>query len=356
MELRKILIGVICVGVVILIAMVAFYFFYFVRKAPQQEVPVSVLNTQIKQAYDAMGNLTFKPNDPNLISSLETLRDIAADANNPVAQRVQALNGINFDYVASNFDAATVYNVVFSKPPFSAYYVPSASSSDPVHPNAAGDTAAVDNAIVKLNEYSNSLRPNHYAIARMEVAKIFEYERAVAADPEQKDTLKRTYAEQLKQLTQSYDALPNIETQGYPFPLMLQLMYLHASSLSFIGRAEADQTYLDRGEKLYQHVIDLASNSLQSDPTNVWVENQLAFARMFYIVNYWYVDTDAGTVQSLIAVADALADDYNARVPLYSQYIPAHKNGTAEPSGTLRVIAESSPKLKALLEHSGWKF
>ena len=356
MNVKTVLISIIGAGIIILLGLFAWHFAFFASKTASQ-APVIALDTQIGQAYDNMQNLTFKPADENLASSLETLRDIAADTDSPVEQRVKALNGINFAYVASNFDAATVYEVVFSKPPFSASYIASASSSDPVHPNAFGDTAAVDSAIIKLNAYSNSLLPNHYAIARMEVAKVFEYERAVSVNPTQKIALKKAYAEQLKQLTKAYDALPDIESQGaYPTHLMLQLMYLQASSLSFIGSAEADQTYLDNGEKLYLHAIGLGADSLKSDPTNMWVKNSLNFARMFYVVNYWYPHKKAGSLQSLITVADALADDYDANVPLYSQYIPAHRDGKVEPSTTLRVISKKSTKLKSLLESSGWKF
>ena len=356
MDLKKLSLGVIGAGAVLLIAMSAGYYFLFAHNSSSQE-SLATLDSQIKQAYDNMGKLTFKPGDASLGSSLKTLRDIAADENTPVVEKIQALNGINFAYAASNFDAATVYDVVFSKPPFSDYYVPSASSSDPVHPNAHGDTKAVDAAMIKLNAYSNSLLPNHYALARMEVGKVFEYERAVSENPAQKDALRHTYAEQLKELTRAYDALPDIETKGnYPFPLMLQLMYLQASSLSFIGSTEADQAYLDRGEQLYLHVLSLASDTLKSDPTNLWIKNQLEFARMFYLMNYWNYHKNTDSLQPLIAVADALADDYDANLPLYSQYIPAHKNGSVEPSKTLRVAAESSPKLKALLEHAGWQF
>jgi hypothetical protein len=340
------------------LAIAAAFTWYFLFFTPATlDRPPATLDFQIKGAYDNMRYLSFEPFDINLVSSLETLRDIAADTSVPVIQRVKALNGINFAYVASNFDAATVYDVVFSKPPFSAYYVPSGTSTDPIHPNALGDTRALDRAMVKLNEFSNSLFPNHYALARMQVAQVFEYGRDVAANPSQKAILRQQYAVRLKQLTEAYDALPNLEDQeGYPFHLMLQLMYLQASSLSFIGRVESDESYLNRGEQLYLHVIQIAGDSLRSDPTNLWVKNQLEFARMFYVVNYWYVHERAGTQELLIAIADQLADDYDPELPLYSQYIPAHANGTAEPSVTLRVIADSSSKLKTVLEQSGWEF
>lgn len=314
------------------------------------------IRAEIKEAYDNMALLNFTQNDPYLDMSLKTFREIASNPNNPVVERVQALNGINFAYVASNFNAIALYNEIFSQPPFSQYYTASTNTvPDPAHPGIQGDTAGIDAAIVKLNEYSNALMPNHYAIARMEVAQLFEYSRAASRNEAAAASLQQEYATKLKQLIAAYDALPSIESAGYDTALMMQLMYLHANAQAFVGRALDDSTYLDKGEALYTHVIDLGEELLEDQPNNRWIKNQVEFARMFYASSYWfkYKTSDPERIRSVLR---DLANDYDGTIPVYSRYLPTHADGTVPPATTLRAVAEQVPELKTLLQNLGWKF
>jgi hypothetical protein len=351
-------------GVCVLVALlIGAFFFYQIRafKPDSTDLGTSATSTigldaQIKEAYDNMNRLNFTNNDPYLDMSLKTFRDIASNPSNPVLERVQALNGINFAYVASNFNAVALYNNIFSQLPFSQYYTASTSTApDPAHPNIQGDTEGVDAAIVKLNEYSNALMPNHYAIARMEVAQLFEYSRAASKGGAATTSLQQEYAAKLKQLIAAYDALPSIESAGYDTALMMQLMYLHANAQAFVGGVLNDAAYLDKGEALYTHVIDLGENLLKSQPNNRWIKNQVEFARMFYASSYW-LKYKASNPEKIRAVLRDLASDYDGTIPLYSQYLPTHADGTVQPATTLRDVAQQVPELKALLVKVGWKF
>lgn len=343
--------------------LIGLFFFYQIQAFKPDEgdmmgnaTSTRSVSAQIKEAYDNMGRLNFTQDDPYLKASLETFRDIASNESNSVLERVQALNGINFAYVASNFNAVTLYNEIFSQQPFSQYYTPSTNTGfDPAHPGTDGDTVGIDTAIIKLNEYSNTLMPNHYAIARMEVAQLFEYSRAASKKGADTASLQKEYAAKLKQLIAAYDALPAVESLGYDTPLMMQLMYLHASAQRFVGKALDDSAYLDKGEALYMHVIDFGTNLLKTDPNNRWIKNQVEFARMFYASNYWFKYKKSNP-EKIRTVLREFAKDYDGTIPVYSQYLPAHATGTVEPSTTLRTVAQQVPELKALLVKVGWKF
>jgi hypothetical protein len=197
--------------------------------------------------------------------------------------------------------------------------------------------------------------PNQYAIARMEVATLFDNSRAVSQDKDDASSIQKATAAKLKQLIAAYDALPPLTSQGYDPALAMQIAYLHASAQAFVGRILNDSTYLDKGETLYQSVITTGENALQASPNNSWIKNQLEFARMFYASNYWF-KYKADNPEKIRTVLRDFANDYDVSIPIYSQYLPSHADGTVQPSTTLRAVAKQVPELKALLTKLGWKF
>jgi hypothetical protein len=327
---------------------------------PQQiaakEDPIKL---RILDAYKEITNGGLTPGNQNFLEALAIFRDIAADESNAPGHRAQALNGINYAYTQSNFSATDLKNVVFSTPPFSQYFEKTkAVAADPLHPESGPDVADVEAALVKLNQLSNSLMPNHYAIGRMEVAEVFAYQRAAAkvVTREQKTKLMRQSAENAKPLVEAFEALEPLNSQNYAMPMRMQIMFAHASTLAFIGYAQNDRTYHDRGEVAFQETIQQDGAYPTTNIDSTAALNQTLLARIFYISYYWkrYKDSDPKRIQD---VARPLMDvDRIQKTDFYSEYLPTHKAATVAPFATLREVAKTMPELKTFLQGRGWKF
>ena len=294
-----------------------------------------------------------------MLSSVATLRDIAADENNTNLERAQALNGINYAYTQSNFDAADIANIVFSQPPFSAYYTaPTTQSVDPLHPESGPNVAAVEAGLVKLNELSNSLVPNHYAITRMELADIFSYQRdSVNESASQAAALETQQADKIKDLVAAFNALPPLASlKSYSASMTIQIMFAHASALAFVGHAEHDKTYLTNGEAAFQQTISFGDSYQKSNPDSLLVQDQTLLARIFYATYYWkeYQKTDPQRIEAVLEPLTDVSSVQNTAV--YTSYLPTHKDANVGPFTTLRLVAAVMPELKTFLQGLGWKF
>jgi len=321
---------------------------------------VNPTDARIEAAYAVVESKeVLSQGNTDLLNALATFRDVAADTNNTNFQRAQALNGINYAYTQSNFDATDVYDVVFSQPPFSSYYTASTTEAvDPLRPASGSNAAAVEAALVNLNELSNSLTPNHYAISRMEVADVFAFQRIVAQSPaSQKTQLQQTYAAKMKDLIAAFNALPSLSSiQTYSPPMRLQIMFVHASALAFVGRTFKDQTYLDEGESAFQDTIDLAGTYSPTDAYFNLTLNQSLLARIEYASYYWneYQQTDP---QRIEAVLQPLTDVATVKdTAVYTNYLPSIKNMQVAPASVLRTVAAQMPTLKTFLQGEGWTF
>lgn len=358
---KKIYIGVGVFFVAVLL--VAGFFLYQLRMSSESIVEETVPETPptpIQTAYTKIGTqLDFTKGDSDLLDSLKAFRDIAADESNSKEERVQALNGINYAYTQSDFDATAIRDVVFSTPPFSTYYVAShASSSDPLHPEGGADVESVEQALLKLNELSNTLIPNHYAITRMEVASTFAYQRAASKSSAAENKRLRTEAaDKIKVLAAAYDALPGLESsKTYSLPMRIQIMFAHASALAFVGLTYNDKAYLDAGEAVFQEVIKLGE---AYPPTSVdfeRVQNETLYARIFYASYYWniYRPTNPDKIKVMLR---PLIDVQKVKdTTVYKEYLPSHKDATVAPFATLRLISKQMPNLQKFLEGRGWKF
>jgi hypothetical protein len=333
---------------------------------PQQEqkidTPVQVSDPQtsneLRAAYGAFRVASSSEEVAALDGSLESLRAIAADASQSNFDRARALNGINFAYTETDFDADTVRKAVFSAPPFAQYYVPSQTTEpDPLHPEAGSDVAALESALVKLNELSNQLYPNHYAVTRMEVANIFAFQRAIVGVPEaDRPALKQQYAEKIKKLAAEYDSFEPISSvSGYSLVMRMQIMFAHASALAFVGDTFSDKSYHDKAEALFQETIAIGDAHPTTEANSKAVRTKAALARIFYVSYFWkhYRQSDPNKMRDIIR---PITLDSNKDLSIYTDYLPSHKDADVAPFTVLRGMSNSMPLLRAYLEEVGWKF
>ncbi len=353
-------------AVLVILACFGGYFIYqkirTMGAATGNQAATVVTEQKVAVAYnDIEHKLQYAQEDPSLVSALTAFREIAADTNNSPIVRARALNGINYAYTQSNFDAEDVQKVVFSTPPFSAYYTaPSQVTVDPLHPESGSEVAAVESALVKLNELSNSLIPNHYAISRMEVANIFAYQRDVAGETSTstKQQIGQTYALKQKQLIAAYDALGGLgaEKSEYSLSMYIQIMFAHAGSVSFVGTTLEDKDYLARGEKEFNDVIALGDAYPRTSANAVAIRNQTLLARIFYISFYWK-EYKVSNPQKMKDVIRPLTDlSVVQGTTVYKEYLPSHKDVKVPPFTVLRAMAKQMPELKTFLTGLGWVF
>ncbi len=326
---------------------------------------VDILNARISDAYRKIDRKDMAPGDRQVVEALTTFREIAADENNPPLQRAQALNGINFTYTQLNFNAADLKAVVFSKPPFGKYYEDLGSTApDPIHPESGSDAAAVEAALVKLNILSNSILPNHYALARLEVARIFKYQRESSAQVGKTSAEIRAMAEQaaeeIKPLVEAFEAisppLHAISADTMPMPMRVQIMLVHASALSFIGYMQNNRSFHDRGEVAFMAAIKAGDEYPQTAYDYQTVLNQTLIARINYASYFWkrFKTSDPERVMSVLR---PLVDEEKIKnTATYNTYIPNHKDVKIPPFSTLRDIAGQMPELKTFLQGRGFVF
>lgn len=350
------------IGLVFLLVTCAVFvalFFYNLKEASNSQATAT--QAQIADGFRTVkAQPTFAENDQNLQRALQGFVTIAADENNLASQRAQALNGIYYAYTASNSDAKAIRDTVFSHPYFASYYVASSSRSsvDPVRPESGAMVEPVELALAKILALSNELSPNHYAVSRLETAELFAYDRAVARIPVSKrQSIKEEYAAKVKNLIATYDSLPPLDSQDNYLPAMrMQVMYLHASALEFVGEALNDQAYVDRGSALYEKIFQMGASYPRTNEAARGVLNQTLFARIFYATHYWrhYKDTEPSRIKD--ALRPLLDEEANKGLSVYEQYLPSRKNANSGPSWVLRDIAKQMPELKTFLAGRGWKF
>lgn len=358
----------ISVGILLLCGALAVGFFFYkiaqVSKSEANQVQdiasVTEVQKQISNSFSTVKTkLTYAENDPNLESALRTFTEIAADETNVATQRVQALNGIYYAYTASNGNANLVADVVFSNPYFATLYVASSSVvADPVRPESGENVEAVETALKKLLAVSNALSPNHYALARMATAELFDYDRAVSRAPKaDRAGITTEYAKRVESLNAAYDALPPLDTQTDYFPAMrIQVMYLHASALEFVGDALNNQQYLDRGDVLYQKIFSVGEAYPSGNNDARGVQNQILFARIFYAAHYWSHFKASNPTHIKEALLPLLNEENNKGLSAYEYYLPSRMSGKTGITSALRDIAKQMPELKAFLQGRGWKF
>jgi hypothetical protein len=328
-------------------------------------VLITTPTREVWNAYTNLGPVADEAAGERVEDALVTMASIAADTTRTYADRSWALNGINFAYTESSFDAERIREVVFSKPPFDVYYTPTdGGDRDVMHPESKGDLQALENALVKLNLLSNTLMPNHYAISRMEVNAIFAFQRAsVGLGASAKAEMAKETALKLVPLIESYSVLLPIDArpERYPIGMRMQTMFAHASSLTFAGTHLKNQAYLDKGEALYNETIQLGEAELMKPaegtvaPDYDQVRNKMLFARMFYAARFWafYKDNDPEKIRGIL---HPLTSADNKETNFYKNYLPSHKDSKITPFPELREIAATMPELKEYLEGAGWKF
>lgn len=351
---------VILIFVVIMLA-VGFVYAFRSIQSPESTRPLeTVAAKQVMQEIKGMSDLiTQAEGDPDIVRALNVFRDIAMNEQNTPLDRARALNGINYMYTATDYDAIDVYNVIFSKPPYAQYYTPSgATGADALHPESSGDVAGVEAALVKLNEVSYALTPTHYAISRMEISNVFAYQREqVGVTATERTALQKKYGDKIKALVASYEALPPVTTvEIYPRPQLLQIIFAHSSVLSFIGKT-VDKTYLPKGEAGFAQVIALAQSYQQSpgkDDVDV-LHSQELLSRIFYASYFWsiYKPTNPNFMYDIVK---PLMDESAKTTNVYLKYLPLHKDSKVAPYSVLRDMAKQYPDLKTFLEGRGWKF
>jgi len=327
-------------------------------------VPSVVPTQQTRAVITASYAKLYQPAQPTAFSAgLQQLRDIAADDQSTPVARMQALNGINFAYTQSTFDADTIYNIVFSSPPFAQLYDSSLETTvDILHPEAGGKVPAVEAALVKLNEISNSLIPNHYAISRMEVAQIFAFERATATtSAAETATLRTQYADQIQSLVAAYNALPALQSSPqytYSTPMEVQILYAQGSTMAFLGRTYKQKNGdFKQGEALFQQALQIETNYPTTAVDYGSVLDESLLARIFYAVYYWTRYDTAGNDKYIEDVIRPLTDVQTVQnTAVYKSYLPTHKTAQVEPFTTLRAIAAKMPELKTFLQGEGWTF
>lgn len=348
---------------VLLLAIGFIYAYQTIRhSAPQQGPVVTEDTTTMFQTIDnTLANiLTAEEGDPDIVHALNVFREIAMDEKNAPTDRARALNLINYTYTASDYDAKDVYDVIFSRPPYSQYYeAHPTESADIIHPASSGSPEAVEEALQKLNELSLSLTPTHYAIARLQIAQIFAFTRDSAKTGADVEALKTKYVGKIKELDQAYNALPAITTPEYSKlyrkPLLLQVLFVHANALGFIGNITGDKTYLDKGEAEFKSVINLATEYSDGPDGTDAVKDQQLLARIFYVSLYWR-HYKATNPDYMMQVIEPLFSDWAKATNVYVKYLPVHKESKVPPYSVLRDMAKQYPDLKTFLEGRGWKF
>lgn len=314
---------------------------------------------KVQAAYDKIATeLSLAPGDPILTEALETFREVAMDESVQPIQRARALNGMNYAYTQSNFDADAIYNVVFSRPPFDQYYTAADTTTpDPLHPRSGQRVEAVEKGLAELSELSVSLFPNHYAIARLGMANLFAYQRAVARNGgKELPELKRQRAEEMRTLAESYEVLPDIATLSYTPTLMTHIMFAQASVLAFVAAALDDDSYWAKSEAAFAQVIGYGEKYPTNEIDSLRVINGTLLARIFYASHFWkvYKDSDPERVRSVLR---PLTDENAVRYTVvYNQYLPGHRNAQVSPFTVLREIAGGMPELKTFLQGRGWTF
>lgn len=318
---------------------------------------------RLLDTYRLVTQTTTEDRPVSFAQALDDFRNIAADASYDPDIRARALNGINFIYTHSNYNARLIKEHIFEDGPFSQYFTPSATSStDPLHPEEGTDVAAVEQALVRLNELSYSLFPTHYALLRMTVADMFAFQRASvgASTASAKQALIDEYTRRVQGRLEEVAQLGPIETaQGYSAQLRMQLRLIEASATAFVGRhlSEGRQEYLDRGEALFQSAIASADAYSQMAPDVRAVRNEGLLARVYYASYYWsfYKDTDPERVKSVLRPLIAYYE-VEPESGVYSRWLPSHAKSTVPPFSVLRDIALEMPELQAFLERLGWVF
>jgi hypothetical protein len=365
---KRYIVVALAVFLIIMGGIAAYFVFQIYRIGSAQQVSPqdaaafrssTTTTSQIAEAYALLySDATFEQGNLNLLQALQTFRSVAADESQPNFTRSQALNGINYAYTRTNFDADDIYNVVFSRPPFSAYYAaPAANVIDPLHPGSGGRVEAVENAIFKLNQFSNALFPNHYAIVRMEMGEVFQSQREGARDPSTATESRIAHAKKIEDLIKAYDALPDIDTMAsYSTPMRMQILFAHASALAFAGRALGNPQYGDKGEELFFKDIAIGESYPKDRTDSSYILNESLLARIFYAVHYWgrYQGEEQDKVKDVLRPLTDVAAVKGTTV--YTEYLPSHKAATVSPFSTLRVIAADMPELKTFLQGLGWKF
>ncbi len=321
---------------------------------------IATTSPDIVASYRTLGgDLTRSPGDAHLANALETFRTIAADETKSNLERAQALNGINYAYTQSDFDAKTIYDVVFSRPPFSAFYVAATSTKrDIIHPESGTDVQALENALFKLNTLSNALYPNRYAITRMEINTVFEAARETAGETKaQRKASQVSYANQVKTLIEAYDALPAIENDSaYALPMRMQIMYAHAGAIAYVGRILDDASYMQKSEALFRDVIALGDAYPTTNVDSLRILNETLLARIFYATHFWpvYQQSDVNHIKEILQ--PLLDVERIKETTVYKDFIPSHKDATSATFRTLRLIAAKIPEVKTFLISLGWKF
>lgn len=339
------------------------YVFYKIGKmqtpVDHDRTIVATTTPEIVAAYRILGgSLTRQPGDPNLVKALETFRAIAADESKSNRERAQALNGINYAYTQSDFDAKTIYDVVFSKAPFNGFYVESTSTKpDIVHPQSGSNVQDLESALIKINTLSNALYPNHYAISRLERNLIFASARETdGLSVKKKREVQKEYAKKVQPLIEAYDAVSADDLDMYSTAMRLHTQYAHAGNIAFVGRTLDDDSLLQKGEKLFQETIALGDSYPKSNPNATRILNETLLARIFYATQYWseYKTTDPNRIFNILK---PLTDvEAIKATTVYKFYLPSHKEAKDPTFTILRQIAEKMPELKALFVSLGYKF
>lgn len=346
--------GVVLIGV----ALIGGLYFYFQSQLASTE-SLEEMKTDIASAYDTIAIINSTTDTVRVTNALKTLRDIAANDQNPPLERAAALNGINFAYTESSFDANLIKEVVFSEPPFSMYYTPSAASGvDPLHPESGADVQAVEAALVKLNELSNALLPNHYALSRMAIAQVFAYQRAAVGKTQaERAELFTSHANTIKNLIAAYDALPPLlQMEPMSDVMKMQIMFVYGSVLEFVGQALDDSSYINRGEQVFIDTIRYGEAYPAGNFDSLRMVNSTLLARIFYASHYWkYYRTSEP--EKIRAVLRPLTDVEKVKnTTVHTEYLPTHKEAKVAPFTVLRAVAQGMPELKTYLEGRGWTF
>ncbi len=342
-------------GVVVALAAIALGLFYTYLYDPLNITSDEQTEAVIADSYT---KLAVGADKVDLGGSLDTFLAIATDETRQPHDRAVALNGINYAYTQSNFDASTVYEKVFSKPPYNTFYTPPVSEYDPLHPEEGGIAGSVEAALVKLNELSNQLSSSHYAISRMEVGSIFAYQRAnqKAATNTAREDIRAAYGNRVKALIAQYDTLGPLESETeYSLPMRMQIMLAHAGALSFVGRALRDRDYTIKGEDLFADLIKLGGTSYETSEKSS-VLNMELLGRIFYASYHWqwYKDSNPDKIRNTLRPLTYA--ERNQLTTVHQQYLPSLANSTVPPATVLREIAETMPELKAYLQTRGWIF
>ncbi len=347
---------------IVLLIAIGFLYAYQKFANPSANNPQAVTQ-ETEKVFSGVNDISDKivvaENDPDVVHALTTFRDIAADESNTPVDRARALNAINYAYQSTDFDANTIYQVVFTTAPFSAYYTAGASASgaDLLHPERTANTAAVEAALQKLTELSFSLAPTHYALVRQEIFNLFSYQREAATAPKaQQAAVTKKYADKILPLVQAYNALPPIQDdQSYRMPMRLQTMFGHAGVLSWLGTHNQGEQYRQQGEQLFKDTIALGDSYTKANSDKGQSHNMVLLARIFYVTYYWpqYKDKDPEYMKEVIR--PLINDSQGTMVD--QTYLSGHKDAkNVPPFSSLREVSKEMPELKTYLQSKGWVF